>query len=731
MKKLVLILILVLSTTLFANGIYEQIQQLKKFQQLEFDASFQENERDAKIREITTSPKGEFETTAMFNKRKKDANRIAAEIRDEYAGKIADAKRKFDGQQTVIEQEILQLIASSREDVESSFAVGKYDADNAKFTITINQTNKTYQINVPLSSAQSFKQKASNLKAIGKRQLTENGSWEYFNWRINFGGDTFAFGETKGKSQNFVASTTNLIPPNLSVQMAFTEPSGDDRLDAEETAELVVTVKNKGTGSAFGVEILCNLSGSYAINYPKSVYIGEIPSNQSRTKRLKFKASENVSSGEVSVTLQFKESNSFEPNDQKITFETEALIPPKLAIVDIGIDDWSKNAKIETGETVSITVRVQNLGNGSADNVKAKINNESMNVFFFGDSQENFNLDSLAPGEFKDFSFDLVSNKKAKEMPISVTITESRGRFGISNYSLDLAFNQVQQSVGEMMVVGKDEKRDDFTKTTGLSIDVEKDIPISRHNNENALAVIFGIEQYKNVPNVTFAKRDASITQEYFTKTLGIPANRIYFQTDDDVGKAQFDKVFSKDGWLDKRINQATDIFIYFAGHGAPDIKENKAYLIPYDGDPNYASQTGFSIDVMYDELGKLNAKSVTVFLDACFSGANRESEMLLADARPIYVEVEGPSAYGINVFSASSGTQISSAYPQKKHGLFTYFLLKGMQGEADVNNDKKITVGELGNYVNEKVSRQAGFLDREQTPQLQSTQKDKVLIKF
>jgi|APSaa5957512622_1039677.scaffolds.fasta_scaffold18042_2 hypothetical protein len=731
MKKLILVVVLILTSILFAEDIYEQIQQLKQFQQLEFDASFQEKERDTKIKEITTSPRGEFETTAMYNKRKKDAGRIAEEIRTEYAGKIADVKRKFDNCQREIENEILQLVASSREDVECKFTVGKYDADNANFTIIMSETNKTYRVNVPLSLAQNFKQNANKLRAIGQRQLTENGNWEYFNWQINFSGQTFAFGETKGKSSNFVASTTNVIPPNLSVQLAFSEPSGDDRLDAEETAELVVTIKNKGAGSAFGVEILCNLSGSYAVNYPKSVYIGEIPSNQSRTRRLKFSASESVSSGEVAVSLQFQELNHFEPNDQKIAFETEALIPPKLAIVDIGIDDWSKNAKIETGETVSITVRIQNLGNGSADNVKAKINNESANVFFFGDSQENFNLGTLAPGEFKDFSFDLVSNKKAKEMPISVTVTESRGRFGVSNYSLDLAFNQVQQSVGEMMVVGKYEQKDNFEVATGLSIDIEKNIPQAKNMNEDALAIIFGIEQYKNVSNVTFAKRDASIMKEYFVKTLGIPANQIYFQTDDDVGKAEFDKVFSKNGWLDKRTSAETDIFIYFAGHGAPDIKEKSAYLIPYDGDPNYASQTGFSIDEMYAGLNKLNAKSVTVFIDACFSGANRESEMLLADARPISVEVECPSAYGINVFSASSGSQISSAYPQKKHGLFTYFLLKGMQGEADANSDRKITVGELGNYVNEKVSRQAGFLDREQTPQLQSIQKDEVLIKF
>lgn len=220
--------------------------------------------------------------------------------------------------------------------------------------------------------------------------------------------------------------------------------------------------------------------------------------------------------------------------------------------------------------------------------------------------------------------------------------------------------------------------------------------------------------------------------KEYFVNTFGISENRNYFQTNDDVTKAEFDKVFSKDGWLDKRVKEnKSDIYIYFAGHGAPDIKKNEAYLFPYDGDPNYASQTGFSIDKMYKELGELKVNTVTVFLDACFSGANRESEMLLADARPVFIEVLESAVGNSTVFSASHGNEISSAWADKKHGLFSYFLMKGMQGEADLNNDNKLTVYELGNYIKENVSEKAGMLDREQNPELQTLNENRILIKY
>ena len=262
-------------------------------------------------------------------------------------------------------------------------------------------------------------------------------------------------------------------------------------------------------------------------------------------------------------------------------------------------------------------------------------------------------------------------------------------------------------------------------------MDVERNIPKTAENS-NAYAVVFGIEQYKNVSTVTFAKRDAYWVREYFEKTLGIPEDNIYFLTDSDVGKAEFDKVFSLGGWLDKRIRDGmSDIYVYYAGHGAPDIKNRTAYLIPYDGDPNYASQTGYEVDAMTSNLSQLGARSVTVFLDACFSGANRESEILLAGARPIFMEVNPAMAENVTLFSAASGTEISSAWPEKQHGLFTYWMLKGLQGKADANSDKNLTVQELSDYIQENVSITAGKLDREQTPGVQTRDFEKVVVSY
>ena len=262
-------------------------------------------------------------------------------------------------------------------------------------------------------------------------------------------------------------------------------------------------------------------------------------------------------------------------------------------------------------------------------------------------------------------------------------------------------------------------------------VDVEKKIPKGK-KNPNAYAVVFGIEQYKNVSSVTYARRDAYWMREYFAKTLGVPEENIYYKTDVDAGKAEFDKVFSQGGWLDKRIGDGrSDLYIYYAGHGAPDFNSRTAFLIPYDGDPNYASQTGYSIDKMTANLSQLEARSVTVFLDACFSGANRENEILLAGARPVFLDVNTAVAANVTLFSAASGNQISSSWAEKQHGIFSYWLMKGMQGSADANRDKIITVEELGGFIRNNVSKTAGKLDREQTPVLQTMDREKILVKF
>jgi len=262
--------------------------------------------------------------------------------------------------------------------------------------------------------------------------------------------------------------------------------------------------------------------------------------------------------------------------------------------------------------------------------------------------------------------------------------------------------------------------------------DVDKNIPQTSMTGQNTLAVIIGLEKYKYAPDVIFASRDAQVFYQYVKSIFGIPERNIYLRMNDGATSGEFQKVFAEDGWIARRLKKnITDVMVFFSGHGAPDSKSKKGFLIPYDIDPNYAT-TGVSLDELYSSLAKLEAKSVTVFLDACFSGVSRSNEMLIASVRPVSISIRNPVLLRENmaVFSASTDDEYSSAYPEKQHGLFTYFLLKGLRGEAK-GYDNELTIKELFEFVRNHVLETAGYLDTEQTPTLVGRNTKRILVEY
>ena len=255
-------------------------------------------------------------------------------------------------------------------------------------------------------------------------------------------------------------------------------------------------------------------------------------------------------------------------------------------------------------------------------------------------------------------------------------------------------------------------------------------LKLSGKSNKNALGLIIGISKYNNAPEAKYADRDANYFSDFAEGVLGIKKNNIKLISNNSANNFAIKKALKI--WLKgySEPNQS-DIYIFFAGHGLASTDGKELYLLPYDGEPRLLEDTALLRSEIFETLQSINPKSVTVFLDACYSGQTREKDMILADARPIaIVPVESDVPDNFTVFSASSGSEISGSLPEAAHGLFSYFLMKGLEGDADANNDKKITNGELHNYVHSNVTRQAVRLGREQTPQLQGDE-NRVLVEF
>ena len=150
-------------------------------------------------------------------------------------------------------------------------------------------------------------------------------------------------------------------------------------------------------------------------------------------------------------------------------------------------------------------------------------------------------------------------------------------------------------------------------------------------------------------------------------------------------------------------------------------------YLLPYDGRPELLDKTAILRDELFADIEAINPRSVTVFLDTCYSGATRGTEMLVA-SRPIGLRVLKQSIpEGFTVFSAAAGNETSKPLTEAEHGMFSYFVMKGMEGAADENTDHQITAHELQAYVRRHVVQQSSGT---QTPELQGD-KDRVLVRF
>ena len=99
-------------------------------------------------------------------------------------------------------------------------------------------------------------------------------------------------------------------------------------------------------------------------------------------------------------------------------------------------------------------------------------------------------------------------------------------------------------------------------------------------------------------------------------------------------------------------------------------VAVKRGYLLPSDADPDNAEINGYPIDLLYENLGKLEAaKTVRVYLDACFSG-DSDRGMLVRAASPVFVQAALPEAAGdkLTVLAAASGDEVASWDERAKH---------------------------------------------------------------
>ncbi len=240
----------------------------------------------------------------------------------------------------------------------------------------------------------------------------------------------------------------------------------------------------------------------------------------------------------------------------------------------------------------------------------------------------------------------------------------------------------------------------------------------SATDGTNAFAIVIGVEKYREaLPAAKGAEKDARDFATLLQTTLNVPASNVKLLLGDRASRADLQGALTE--WLPKNaVKPGGRVYVFFSGHGAPDVASGEAFLLPWDSNPAYLKSGGLSVKELQAGLSALPGQQTFVFLDACFSGTGERS--VLADGtRPLVPVRELADAPSVVTFSAAGAREATGAHASSGHGLFTHHLLAGLSGAADANADLHVTLEELQRHLASHVSEEARLQNREQTPTL------------
>lgn len=506
-------------------------------------------------------------------------------------------------------------------------------------------------------------------------------------------------------------------PPRWEVveQPYFVDADGNNAIDVNESCKIVMKLKNVGMGDGIGLIAKIEAVGDIDGITCQSKNLSTIKVGTTEIVEFPIVANMNTIDGSAEFTVYVKEPLGFDTDHYKVKVQTRKFQSPSIVVKDYLVSG-DNGGVLEKSEPFNLKVLLQNVGQGPAEDVYVELV-YPQNVYNVS-AQDLFQFSKWPSGEARTLDFQLVVNAKYQEivLPLSIKISEKYKKYG-ENKEINLTLNQPLTSHQTIEVAAQ------VTQSivdVQLHSDVDKNIPQTEKINPHCYALIIGNYDYHSYQNglnseqdVPFAAEDATMFKEYCEKTLGIEAKNISFLSNATAAKMNQEidfitRLAAKDS--------LAEIVFYYAGHGFPDELTKTSYLIPVDVNVTNLS-SAIALYDLYQKLSATQAQKITVFLDACFSGGGRDMGLLAS--RGIKVTPQKDKLSGnIVVFSATTADQVALPYSDKKHGMFTYFLLKKLQESRG-----DCTYGELFDYLNSNVVESSLRVNRtDQAPEVNTS---------
>jgi serine/threonine protein kinase len=245
-------------------------------------------------------------------------------------------------------------------------------------------------------------------------------------------------------------------------------------------------------------------------------------------------------------------------------------------------------------------------------------------------------------------------------------------------------------------------------------------------------AVVIGVGEYLHAERVRplrFAARDAKAIAGALIDpaVCGFPAEGVKLLTDANACRDAVAHHLSK--WLPEQARQAEIVVIYFAGHGAIHGvgRREEGYLLAHDADPEDLATRGILMTDVARWIEAIEAGAVVVCLDCCHAAkviprGGLADDVTMRDMRmrpALFQALAGRRRY---LIASCDDGQVSVEADCWGHGLFTHHLLAGLRGAGDRDDDGRVGIAELFEYVSEAVERDAKAMGMVQKPWISAT---------
>ena len=270
----------------------------------------------------------------------------------------------------------------------------------------------------------------------------------------------------------------------------------------------------------------------------------------------------------------------------------------------------------------------------------------------------------------------------------------------------------------ERLALGEGENRITVSALDTDGMTSEESVTVVHRKDRGRIwAVVVGIDDYQHTRDLKYAVNDARAFAAYLRETLEVPEDQLFFLTNEEATRSRVQSLMGTG--LKRKASAEDTVIIFYAGHGAveadpldPDGDGFEKYLLPCDARLDDLYSSAIAMKEIHTIFQRIRAERLIFIADTCYSGASGGRSMLASKTRAALSErffERISQGRGRVILSACSANEVSKEDDGLGHGLFSYYLLKGLEGEADQDADGIITVSEVFGYLSRKVPEASG----------------------